>query len=88
MNSPDFILDTIKFSTDKPTLERAIELYENGKVAQVEEGIHSHSAIVQGTKPYSVSVETRRYDCSHWNCYLGQNNTLCKHVVALALHVI
>jgi len=32
MNPPDFALDKIKFATDKPTFEKAVQLYENGKV--------------------------------------------------------
>jgi len=88
MNPPDFTLDKIKFATDAPTFERAIKLYETGKVTQVEEGIRSYGAIVVGTKPYRVSVEARRYDYGHCTCYLGQNDTLCKHMVALALYVV
>src|SRR3990167_6724832 len=88
MNLPDFTLDKIKFATDKPTFEKAVQLYENGKVIQVEEGIRSYRAIVQGTKPYRVSVEACRYDYGHCTCYLGQNDTLCKHMVALALYAV
>lgn len=88
MNPPDFTLDKIKFATDAPTFEKAVKLYESGKVTQVEEGIRSYAAIVIGTKPYRVSVEARRYDYGHCTCYLGQNGTLCKHMVALAVYVV
>ena len=88
MNPPDFTLDKIKFATDEPTFERAIALYESGKVTKVEEGIRSYTAIVIGTKPYRVSVEARRYDYGHCTCYLGTNGTLCKHMVALAIYVV
>ena len=88
MNPPDFTLDKIKFATDGPTFEKAVTLYENGKVTQVEEGIRSYTAVVKGTKPYRVSVEARRYDYGHCTCYLGANGTLCKHMVALAIHVV
>lgn len=53
-------LDKIKFATDGPTFERAVGLYESGKVTKFEEGINAYSAIVLGTKPYQVSVEARR----------------------------
>lgn len=86
--SPDYDLDKIKFATDGPTFKKAVALYESGKVTQVEEGIRSYSAIVLGTNPYRVSVEARRYDYGHCTCYLGQNDTLCKHMVALALYVV
>ncbi len=88
MKPPDFDLDKIKFATDGPTFEKAVALYESGKITQVEEGIRSYSAIVLGTKPYRVSVEARRYDYGHCTCYLGQNGTLCKHMVALALYAV
>lgn len=88
MNKPDFSLDKIKFATDGPTFEKAVALYENGKVTRVEEGIRSYTAIVNGTKPYRVSVEARRYDYGYCTCYLGANSTLCKHMVALAIYVV
>lgn len=88
MQPPDYDLSKIKFATDGPTFEKAVALYESGKVTQVEEGIRSYSAMVLGTNPYRVSVEARRYDYGHCTCYLGQNDTLCKHMVALALFVV
>ncbi len=88
MNPPDFTLDKIKFATDVPTFEKAVALYESGKVTQVEEGTRSYTAVVKGTKPYRVSVEARRYDYGHCTCYLGVNGTLCKHMVALAIYVV
>lgn len=88
MNPPDYNLDKIKFATDGPTFEKAVGLYESGKVTQVEEGIRSYTAIVIGTKPYRVSVEARRYEYGHCTCYLGANGTLCKHLVALAIYVV
>lgn len=88
MQKPDYDLNKIKFATDEPTFEKAVALYESEKVTQFEEGIRSYSAVVQGSKPYRVSVEARRYDYGHCTCYLGQNDTLCKHMVALALFVV
>lgn len=85
---PDYNLDKIKFATDGPTFEKAVALYESGKVTRVEESIRSYTAVVIGTKPYRVSVEARRYDYGHCTCYLGANGTLCKHVAALAIYVV
>lgn len=81
-------LDKIKFVIDGPIFEKAVDLYEKGKVTQFEEGIGAYSSIVLGTKPYRVSVEHRRYDYGHCECYLGQNDTLCKHMVALAIYAV
>lgn len=85
---PKYDLDKIKFATDGPTFEKAVDLYEKGKVTQFKEGIGAYSAVVLGTKPYRVSVEARRYDYGRCECYLGQNDTLCKHMVALAIYVV
>ena len=79
-------LDKIKFSTDMPTFQRAVGLYEGGKVTKVEECEGDYSAVVLGTKPYRVSVPARNYKYGHCTCYLGEQGTLCKHMVALALH--
>jgi len=88
MNKPDFTLDKIKFATDRPTFEKAVALYESGKVTQVEEGIRSYAAIVVGTEPYRVSVEARNFHYSSCSCYLGKNDTYCKHMLALAIYVV
>lgn len=88
MNPPDFTIDKIKFATDESTFEKAVALYESGKVTRMEEGIRSYTAVVIGTKSYRVSVEARRYDYGHCTCYLGANETLCKHMVALAIYVV
>lgn len=85
---PDFDLDKIKFATDPPTFEKAVALYESGKVTQFKEGIGAYSAVVLGTKPYRVSVEARRFGSAHCECYLGQNDTLCKHMVAVSIHAV
>lgn len=63
-------------------------MYESGKVTQFEEGIGAYSAVVRGSKPYRVLVEARRYDYGHCECYLGQNDTLCKHMVAVAIYAV
>jgi hypothetical protein len=88
MTPPKFDLDKIKFATDAPTFQKAVALYEGGKVTQFKEEIRVYSAVVIGTKPYRVSVEARRYDYGHCECYLGQNDTLCKHVVAVAMYAV
>ena len=86
--SPDYDLEKIKFSTDGSTFEKAVDLYERGKVSQFREEIRAYSAVVLGTKPYRVSVEAHRYDYGHCECYLGHNDTLCKHMVALAIYAV
>ena len=85
---PKFNLDKIKFATDPQTFEKAVALYESGKVTQFKESVSAYSAIVLGTKPYRVSVETRRYDYGHCECYLGQKDVFCKHLAAVAIYAV
>ena len=85
---PSFDLDKIKLTTDGSTFEKAVGLYESDKVTQFKEGIGSYSAIVLGTKPYRVSVNVRHYDLGFCECYLGQNDTLCKHMVVVSIYAV
>jgi len=85
---PSYDLNKIKFATDEATFKRAVGLYENGKVTKVEQLGGYYSAVVLGTEPYRVSVSARNYKQGHCTCYLGQKDTLCKHMVALALHAV
>jgi len=85
---PVYDLDKIKFATDRPTFEKAVGLYESGKVTQFKEDFGGYSAIVLGTHHYHVSVSNRHYDRGNCDCYLGQNDTLCKHMVAMAIYAV
>lgn len=85
---PTYDLNKIKFATDEATFLRGVDLYGKGKVSEVEEFGGYYSAVVQGTRPYRVSVSGRRYKDSDCTCYLGDRGALCKHVVALALHAV
>lgn len=75
---PAYNLDKIKFATDQPTFEKAVALYEAGKVTQFKERIGSYSAVVLGTKPYRVLIEARRFGLANCECYLGQRDTLLR----------
>ena len=85
---PKYDLDKIKFATDGPTFEKAVDLYEKGKVTQFKEELNGFFATVLGTKPYKVYVDNRHYDQGDCECYLGQNDTLCKHMVAVAIRAV
>lgn len=58
---PHYDLNKIKFATDEATFRRGVGLYDSGKVTEVEEAFGNYTAVVQGTKPYRVSVSGRRY---------------------------
>lgn len=85
---PVYSLNKIKFGIDRPTFEKAVGLYENRKVTQFEIDIHGISAVVIGTKPYNVFVSARHYDRGNCDCYLGQRDVLCKHMVAVAIQAV
>ena len=84
----NYDLNKIKFATDEATFKRAVGLYESGKVTEIEQLGGYYSAVVLGTEPYRVSVSVRNYKHGHCTCYLGQKDTLCKHMVALALYAV
>ena len=86
--TPIYDLNKIKFASDKATFQCAVGLYESGNVTEIEALGGYYSAVVLGTKPYRVSVSARNYKHGHCTCYLGQKDTLCKHMVALALDAV
>ncbi len=63
-------------------------LYENGKVAKFQDTSFTYTATVLGSEPYEVFVSNRHYDQGNCTCYLGQNDTLCKHMVSVALYAV
>ena len=85
---PKYDFNKIRFATDAPTFEKAVGLYESRKVTQFKEDLGSFSATVIGTQPYQVSVSSGRYDEGGCNCYLGRNDILCKHMVAVAIYAV
>ncbi|MCX6736983.1 MAG: hypothetical protein NTW73_02800 [Candidatus Parcubacteria bacterium] len=85
---PRYNLDKIKFGTDPSTYEKAIALCEDKKITQFKKEFKSFSAIVLGTKPYKVYVSEKHYDRGNCECYLGQNEVLCKHMVAVAIYAV
>lgn len=86
--TPKYDLSKIKFTTDTPTWEKAVELYRKGKVTEVKSDGIGFSAIVLGGDQYHVYVHASHYDRGLCDCYLGQQDILCKHMVALAIHAV
>ena len=85
---PKFDLNKIRYSVDIGTYHRAIDLYKNQKVSQFSEKLSSFSAVVSGTSDYQVSVSANHFDVGRCDCYLGQNDVLCKHMIAVAIQAI
>lgn len=86
--SVNFDLRKIKFSTDPATFQRAIELYQKGKVREVNVSFGEISATVLGTHPYDVFISEKNFKKGDCNCYIGDQGQLCKHMVALAVHAV
>ncbi|MFH0830803.1 MAG: hypothetical protein V1895_01965, partial [Parcubacteria group bacterium] len=85
---PIYDVELIKFGTDTQTFERAAAIYNAGKVTNVTREPRGVFATVQGTHLYQVYVTTRHYDEGSCNCYVGEHETLCKHMVAVALWAV
>ncbi|MFH1375119.1 MAG: SWIM zinc finger family protein [Patescibacteria group bacterium] len=88
MIQPAFTIQDIKYSVDEPMFLRAQKLFEAGKVQNIDEGPNGYTATVQGTSPYQVSLSRKDIDRGYCDCYMGQNDQLCKHMLALGLAVL
>lgn len=88
MTQPTFTIQDIKYSVDAIMFERAKKLFESGKVQKIAETPHGYTATVQGTSPYQVSLSRKHIDQGYCDCYMGQNDELCKHMLALGLAVL
>lgn len=89
--TPKYDLDKIKFATDSPTFEKAALIYESGGVRDFRDNeMSGFLAKVKGSGAnlYEVFVSARRFDEGDCNCYLGENDTLCKHMVAVAIRAV
>lgn len=86
--APSYNLEKIKFATDRSTFEKAIDLYDSGKISNFQKDLYGYSAVVSGSSPYNVFISDRHYDEGDCTCYLGQNDTLCKHMVAVAIMAV
>ncbi len=85
---PQYTLDKIKFSTDQATYQRALALYEADKIKSFEIIGDSYRATAQGTKLYNIIIWVDEYDSGECDCYLGQREILCKHIIAAAIYAI
>lgn len=83
-----FNLDKIHYSVDQSTFTKAVELFENGKVVDFKDAIYTVTATVSGGNEYKVVIDKDKFDQGMCDCYLGQNGTLCKHMVAVAIKAV
>ncbi|MBI3397601.1 hypothetical protein HY045_03940 [Candidatus Woesebacteria bacterium] len=86
MVKPHYDLEKIKFVVDEATFKKATDLYESGKVTAFKDNGFTYTATVLGTQPYQVIVSNKHFYEGNCECYLGQNDTLCKHMIAVAIY--
>ncbi len=82
----EYDIEKIKYAIDSGTFERAVDLYASGKVTNVHDQGREVIATVRGGQSYRVSVSKSHFDAGGCECYLGQKDHLCKHMIALAIH--
>jgi len=85
---PNYDIEKIKFAVDDQTFQKAVELYEDNKVKNFIDDFIGFGAIVEGGQNYRVYVRANNFSRGMCSCYLGQNGTLCKHMVALAIYAV
>jgi len=85
---PSYDLAKIRYATDPPTYQRAIELYRQSKVIDFTELGDGFRATVIGTQAYRVAVSAKHFDHGNCECYLGRKDVLCKHLIAVAIAAV
>lgn len=89
MNSiPHFTIADIQLGVGQHEFDKALALYKKGAVNEIKKDFLGFKAIVSGTYDYEVSVDLSSYDRGNCNCYIGQKDELCKHMLALAVALV
>jgi len=87
-NKPQYSLFDIQMSVGENEFEKGYKLYENDKVGNITSDWRGFNAEVKGTHDYFVSVSTNDFERGSCDCYLGQKDILCKHMIALAIATV
>ncbi len=85
---PQFTLSDIQLGVGDHEFKKGLTLYQKGSVNNIEDSFNGYTAIVSGTHEYIVCVDALSYDRGVCNCYVGQNDELCKHMIALAIALV
>jgi len=88
MTTPRFDLDKIIYSTSDETYQKAAKLYESGEIGHFRDTGYLYQATVYGSHPYTVSISAKNFDHGDCDCYMGQHDYVCKHIVALAIYAV
>lgn len=85
---PRFGYEDVRYADSEAVFRRALELCKKSKVTNVTDDMVGYGATVLGTEPYRVYIKDKSLDVGYCSCYLGQNDTYCKHMLALAIYVL
>lgn len=85
MIDPKFSFRDVKYSVDEKIFERAKNLFSDNKVLDFRSTPAGYLATVSGSRPYRVFVSVKSIDYGDCECYMGQNGSLCKHMIAVGL---
>ena len=85
---PQFTVADIQIGVGEHEFNKAFALYKNGDVNEIKKDFFGFRAVVSGTYEYEVNVDLSSYDRGSCNCYLGQKDQLCKHMLALAIALV
>lgn len=88
IHPPKFGYSEVKYVDSEAVFKRALGLFKTGKVTNVADDAVGYGATIIGTKPYEVYIKDKNLDVGYCDCYLGQNDTYCKHMLALAIYVL
>jgi hypothetical protein len=85
---PQFTIADIQIGIGDHEFNKATALYLKGAVKIIQDDFLGFSAIVTGTQDYKVCVRASAYDRGDCDCYIGQKDELCKHMIALAIALV
>ena len=82
---PEFTIFDIHIGVGDEEFKKGKKLFDRGKVNCLKSDFGGFNAIVSGTHDYVVFVSATNFDRGNCNCYVGQKEILCKHMIALAI---
>lgn len=85
---PQFTVPDIQLEVGDFDFKKGLALYEKGAVGTIIADHFGWQAVVTGTQPYDVRVAAKSFDIGGCDCYIGQRDELCKHMIALAIKVV
>lgn len=88
MIEPKFNYRDIRYGVGDGMFERGLDLFKSGKVMNFTADLAGYSAQVAGSSTYEVYVAQKAFDVGFCDCYMGQRDELCKHMLAVGLRAL